>query len=58
MNYVIVEHIDRTKFEKLCEEQLAAGWTPLGGVSVSFRRDNYSSDRLYTQAFTYEQKAA
>ena len=38
---------ERSKFEAECNKMLAAGWTPLGGVSIAVMDDTYS----YHQAF-------
>ena len=46
--YLLVEHWNLKEFVAKCNEKLAEGYTPLGGVSTAISQGN---ETRYTQAF-------
>ena len=49
MEYTIADHWNLKEFVALCNNLIAEGWAPQGGVSKAYQSSNSTS---YVQAFT------
>lgn len=52
MEYTVIEHHNLREFVERVNQAIAKGWTPLGGMSVSY---HYSGSASYVQAMVKEQ---